>query len=168
MAAALRSPADFQFEFGRDSVRLFSLFGEAEVDYPPGYIIAANQTDARPAWGAWAPDILGLAAIGTFLGAAAGLGAAGHGLFPAGLADLFVQQPRPELSRQLEARRRGPHARRLAAVARRWCSTTWADLTWCSCVSPGLHLVIGWIYLFVSPLFLNRARPAEKKNPFAS
>jgi hypothetical protein len=25
---------------------------------------------------------------------------------------------------------------------------------------------IGWIYLFVSPLFLNRALPAEKKNPF--
>src|ERR1035441_7703480 len=59
---ALRSPADFQFEFGADSVRVFSLFGETELAYPPGYIIAANQTDARPAWGAWAPDILGLAA----------------------------------------------------------------------------------------------------------
>ena len=35
--------------------------------YPPGYRIAANQSDARPAWGAWAPDILGLTAIGTFL-----------------------------------------------------------------------------------------------------
>ncbi|HUC85133.1 MAG TPA: hypothetical protein VL970_08075, partial [Candidatus Acidoferrales bacterium] len=65
---ALRSPADFQFEFGRGSVCIYSLFGEAEIDYPPGYIIAANQTDARPAWGAWAPDLLGLAAIGVFFG----------------------------------------------------------------------------------------------------
>ena len=65
---ALRSPADFQFEFGRDSVRIFSLFGETELAYPPAYIIAANQPDARPAWGAWAPDILGLAALGVFFG----------------------------------------------------------------------------------------------------
>jgi len=25
---------------------------------------------------------------------------------------------------------------------------------------------MGWIYLFVAPMFLNRALPAEKKNPF--
>jgi hypothetical protein len=29
-----------------------------------------------------------------------------------------------------------------------------------------MHLVIGWIYLFVSPMFLQRAQPAEAKNPF--
>jgi hypothetical protein len=29
-----------------------------------------------------------------------------------------------------------------------------------------MHLVIGWIYLFVSPIFLNRLQPREKKNPF--
>jgi len=34
------------------------------------------------------------------------------------------------------------------------------------CFAFGMHLVIGWIYLFVSPLFLNRALPAAKKNPF--
>ena len=34
------------------------------------------------------------------------------------------------------------------------------------CFAFGMHLIIGWIYLFVSPLFLNRAVPAEKKNPF--
>ena len=30
----------------------------------------------------------------------------------------------------------------------------------------GMHLVIGWIYLFVSPIFLNRLQPRERKNPF--
>jgi hypothetical protein len=34
------------------------------------------------------------------------------------------------------------------------------------CFAFGMHLVLGWIYLFVSPMFLNRALPAEKKNPF--
>jgi hypothetical protein len=29
-----------------------------------------------------------------------------------------------------------------------------------------MHLLIGWIYLFVSPLFVRRAIPPEKKNPF--
>ena len=57
---------DFQLEFGSDSVRIFSLFGEMEISYPQNYVIAFNVTDARPAWGAWAPDILGLAAIGVF------------------------------------------------------------------------------------------------------
>ena len=35
------------------------------------------------------------------------------------------------------------------------------------CFAFGMHLVIVWIYLFVSPMFLNRSLPAEKKNPFA-
>jgi hypothetical protein len=35
------------------------------------------------------------------------------------------------------------------------------------CFAFGMHLVMSWIYLFVSPMFLNRAVPVEKKNPFA-
>jgi hypothetical protein len=31
-----------------------------------------------------------------------------------------------------------------------------------------MHFLIGWIYLFVSPLFLHRALPASRKNPFAT
>ena len=31
----------------------------------------------------------------------------------------------------------------------------------------GAHLVLGWIYLFISPLFLARTSPTEKRNPFA-
>jgi len=34
------------------------------------------------------------------------------------------------------------------------------------CFAFGMHLIVGWIYLFVSPLFLNRALPTDKKNPF--
>jgi hypothetical protein len=30
----------------------------------------------------------------------------------------------------------------------------------------GLHLVVGWIYLFIGPMFLRRAVPVKKKNPF--
>jgi hypothetical protein len=34
------------------------------------------------------------------------------------------------------------------------------------CFAFGMHLVLGWVYLFISPLFLNRALPTEKNNPF--
>jgi hypothetical protein len=34
------------------------------------------------------------------------------------------------------------------------------------CSAIGMHLVIGWLYLFVSPMFLNRVVPVKKKNPF--
>jgi uncharacterized membrane protein YgdD (TMEM256/DUF423 family) len=30
----------------------------------------------------------------------------------------------------------------------------------------GAHFVLGWIYLFISPLFLTRSSPPEKPNPF--
>ena len=35
------------------------------------------------------------------------------------------------------------------------------------CFAFGMHLIIGWVYLFLSPMFLNRAEPKEDKNPFA-
>jgi hypothetical protein len=36
------------------------------------------------------------------------------------------------------------------------------------CFAFGMHFLIGWIYLFVSPLFLERAAPPAKKNPFST
>ena len=52
-----------------------------------------------------------------FSGTPAGLGGARDGLFPAGLADLLLQQSRSELPRELAAGRRGPDAGRIVAVA---------------------------------------------------
>lgn len=163
---ALRSPADFQFEFGADSVRVFSLLGEMEFPYPPGYVIAANQTDARPAWGAWAPDILGLAAIGTFLGLLLvwAVLATAYCL-PVWLVCLFTNRDLNFFaSWKLAGAALMPGALLLAG------SLVLYDLSGFDLVQLGfafgMHLVIGWIYLFVSPMFLNRALPAEKKNPF--
>jgi len=165
---ALRSPADFQFEFGRDSVRIFSLFGEAVMTYPPGYIIAFNQTDTRPAWGAWAPDILGLAAIGTFLGLLIVWALLATIYFlPVWLVCLFSNR---DLNLCASWRLAGaalmPGALLLAL------SLVLYDLGGFDivqlCFAFGMHLVIGWIYLFVGPMFLNRALPPEKKNPFIS
>lgn len=163
---SLRSPADFQFEFGRDSLCIFSLFGEAELAYPPGYVFAANQTDARPAWGAWAPDILGLAAIGAFLGLLLVWAALATVYFlPVWLLCLFTNRDLNfRASWKLAGAALMPGAL-LLSLSLALYDLGGFDLVQL-CFAFGMHLVIGWIYLFVSPMFLHRALPAEKKNPF--
>jgi len=163
---ALRSPADFQFEFGRDSIRVFSLFGETELAYPPGLVLAANQTDARPAWGAWAPDILGLAAIGVFFGLLAVWALLATVYFmPVWLVCLFSNRDlnfRASWKLASAALMPGALLLSLSLVLYGLGAFDIVQL----CLAFGMHLVIGWIYLFVSPMFLYRVLPAEKKNPF--
>jgi hypothetical protein len=163
---SLRSPADFQFEFGSDSIRIFSLFGEMEFSYPRGYVIAANATDARPVWGAWAPDILGLAAIGTFFGLLLVWALLATVYFlPVWLICLFTNR---DLNFRASWRLAG--AALMPGALLLSLSLVLYDLRGFDIVQLsfafGMHLVIGWIYLFVSPMFLKRAVPAEKKNPF--
>jgi hypothetical protein len=165
---SLRSPADFQFEFGRDSVRIYSLFGDTDISYPLGYVIAANQTDARPVWGAWAPDILGLTAIGTFFGLMIVWTLLATLYFlPVWLICLFSNRDLNfRASWKLAGAALMPGALLLSL------SLVFYDLGGFDfvqlCFAFGMHLVIGWIYLFVSPMFLNRALPAAKKNPFTA
>jgi hypothetical protein len=163
---ALRSPADFQLEFGRDDVRIFSLFGEAYLDYPNGYLIAANRGDARPAWDAWSPDLLGLAAIGTFFGLLLIWAVLATIYFlPVWLICFFANRDLNfRASWRLAAAALMPGAL-LLSFALLLYDLGGFDLVQL-CFAFGMHLVIGWIYLFVSPLFLNRSLPAEKKNPF--
>ncbi len=163
----LRSPADLQFEFGRDDIRIYSLFGQAYVDYPGGFIIAANRTDARPAWDAWSPNLLGLVAVGTFFGLMLGWAvlATVYSL-PVWLLCFFANR---DLNFFASWRLAGAALMPGALIisgALVFYDLGWFDLVQL-CFAAGMHLIIGWIYLFVSPLFLNRALPAEKKNPFA-
>jgi hypothetical protein len=163
---ALRSPADFQFEFGSDSVRIFSLFGETLISYPRDYVIATNVTDARPAWGAWAPDILGLVAIGTFFGLMLIWAVLATVYFvPVWLICLFTNRDlnfRASWKLSGAALLPGALLLALSLVLYDFGGFDIVQL----CFAFGMHLVIGWIYLFVSPMFLKRALPAEKKNPF--
>ncbi len=163
---ALRSPADFQFEFGTDSVRIFCLFGETELAYPPDYVIAANQRDARPIWGAWKPDILGLAAVGTFFGLLLIWAVLATIYFlPVWLICLFSNRDLNfRASWKLAGAALMPGAL-LTSLSLTLYNLGGFDLVQL-CFAFGLHLVIGWLYLFLSPLFLRRALPAEKKNPF--
>jgi len=165
---SLRSPADFQFEFGRNSVRIFSLFGQTELAYPPGYVIAANQIDLKPAWGAWEPDILGVVAIGTFLMLLMAWPVLASIYFvPVWVFCFFTNRNLGfGASWKLAGAALMPGALLLSLSLSLYVTDDHFDLVRL-CFAFGMHLVIGWIYLFVSPVFLDRAMPSEKKNPFA-
>jgi len=163
---ALRSPADFQLEFGQASLRVLSLLGEFEWDYPPGFIIAANQRDARPAWGAWSPDILALVAIGMFFSLLLvwALLATIYCL-PVWIIGFFCNRDLDFFaSWKLAGAALLPGALIISGAL------VFYGLGACDlvqfCFAMAAHLVIGWIYLFISPMFLKRALPAARPNPF--
>jgi hypothetical protein len=163
---AVRTPADFQFEFGRNSLAIVSLLGEMELRYPPGYIVAANWRDAQPAWGAWSPNLLALTAIGTFFGLLliwAALATVYSG--PVWLVCFFANRDLSwGASWKLAGAALMPGAL-LVSLALPLYELGAFDLVQLG-FAFGMHLVVGWIYLFLSPMFLNRALPGEQKNPF--
>jgi hypothetical protein len=63
-----RSPAHVQVEFGQKDFRVLSLFGCWQRPYPNGWIMAFNQPELEPWWGAWAPALLALVATVVFAG----------------------------------------------------------------------------------------------------
>ena len=163
----IRSPAQFQFEFGEDSLCIYSLFGEAEIFYPADRAFFFNRTDLQPLWGAWAPDILALTAIGTFFGLLLTWFLLATIYFlPVWLICFFANR---DLNFRQSWRLSGaalmPGAL-LMALAFLLYDCGGFDLVQL-CFAFGMHLIIGLIYLFVSPLFLNRALPKQKGNPFA-
>lgn len=163
----IRSPAQFQFEFGGDSLCIFSLFGETEIPYPTGQRFHFNRTDLQPLWGAWAPDLLALATIGAFLGLMLSWALLASIYFPTVWLVCFFT------NRDLNFR----GCWRLAGAALMPGALLMSlslllydfgdfDLVQL-CFAFGMHLVIGWIYLFISPLFLSRQLPKPKGNPFS-
>jgi len=162
----IRSPAQFQFEFGGDSLLIFSLFGVAELDYPSEQSFYFNRTDLEPKWGAWAPDLLALAGLGVFLGLILSwnLLATAYCL-PVWLISFFANR---DLNLAQSWRLGGaavmPGALLMGLSV--WLYGIGAFDLVKLCFAFAMHLIIGWIYLLVSPLFLHHAVPASGNNPF--
>jgi hypothetical protein len=164
----VRSPAQFQFEFGGDSLLIFSLFGEAEIDYPSGQSFYFNRADLHPIWGSWEPVILGIAGVAVFLGLLLSwILLATLYFLPVWLIAFFANRDLPLFQ-----------SWRLAGAALMPGALLMSFSLWLYgvgvfdlvklCFAFGMHFLIGWIYLFVSPLFLHRALPVSGENPFAT
>lgn len=162
--------SDVQVEFGRDSIRVFSLLGYADFYYPynpPDQIVPVSREDLEPLWGAWLAEIravlvaviiLGLLVLWNVLTLVYWL--------PVWLVSFFANR---ELGFLASGRLAGasllPGAL-LLALAIFFYNFGVLDLVQFSFIVCA-HLLLGWLYLFAGLFFLPRpeARP-RKKNPF--
>jgi hypothetical protein len=157
-----------QVEFGRADCKVFSLFGCMQCAYPPRWAAAFNRAELGPWWGAWAPAILAIVAVLVVGGLMLSWASLATVYFlPAWLAGFFANR---DLSLPGSWRLAGaalmPGALLLSAVIVLY---GWGalDLVLLA-ISAVVHLVMGWVYLFVSPLCLpQRQAAAAKENPFA-
>jgi hypothetical protein len=164
----IHSPADVQIEFGAQTIRVFSLLGYQDFPYPPDQIILFNRTDLEPLWGAWEPEWLAI----TLLAVVAGLM-----LLWAALATIYFL---PAWLIGFVANRnlnfRGSWKLAGAALMPGALLLTTAIVLYeiaaldliQFCFLFGAHFALGWIYLFLSQLFLPRnVSTPTKDNPFA-
>jgi hypothetical protein len=164
----INSTADVQIEFGRDGVRFSALLGYTEVPYPDGLLIYCNRPELEPRWGAWRAEILFLAAAATVIGLFACWWLLATLYFlPAWLAGFFVNRDLNfRRSWKLSGAALLPGALLLAAGIVLYDFGA-VDLVQFGFLF-GAHFVLGWIYLFVSLLFVPGIPAASPgRNPFA-
>jgi hypothetical protein len=159
--------SDVQIEFGRETIRVFSLFGYIHWPYPKGYVVAFNRNELEPLWGAWAAELLLIA------GAAAVVGLllswwllATFYFLPVWLLGFFTNR---DLNLHQSWRLAGaaliPSELLLAAAI------VFYGIGFLNLISFlfafGAHFLIGWIYLSLGLLFLPRTAAAPRRgNPF--
>jgi len=162
--------AHLQVEFGQEDLRIYSLPGYEVMEYPPDWTLPFNQAELEPWWGAWQPALLAGAAAMTALGLmlAWTLLAA---IYCAPVRIVSFLENR-DLSWTQSWRLAG--AAMLPGALFLTAGVVCYTLGWMDLIRLGgmfaLHFIIGWIYLFISPLFCPprleaRALPA---NPFAA
>jgi hypothetical protein len=164
----IHSTADVQIEFGNDSVRVFSLLsGYSEIFYLPDRAAPFNRTELEPLWGAWVAEILFIAAatVTVVLLLSWWLLATIYFL-PVRLLGFFADRNLNfRACWKLSGAALLPGALLMAAGVLLYGAGL-LDL-----VSLGFifvaHFALGWIYLFLSQLFLPRIPGTPpQRNPF--
>jgi len=161
----IQATADVQVEFGRNSVRIFSLLGYLEFFYPPDRYAPFNRAELEPIWGAWRAEILFLAAIATVVAFFLVWWILATLYFvPAWIFAFYLNREADfRASWKLSAAALLPGALLLVAGILLY------DFDFLTLVSFGFifgaHFILGWICLFAASFFLPRIPPL-RKNPF--
>jgi len=163
----INSAADFQIEFGKETIEFSALLGYMEIPYPSGWTIPFNRTELEPLWGAWTSTILFAAFMAAALGVLASWWLLATIYFlPVWTLGYFVNRDlNYRASWQLSGAAVLPAAMLLAAGILLYDFGV-VDLVQFGFIF-GAHFVLGWIYLFVSLLFVPGIPAASPKgNPF--
>ena len=163
----INSTADLQIEFGQDEIWSFALLGYTEFPYPDGQVISFNRTELEPLWGAWRSTVLFGAAMATATGLLASWWLLATLYFlPVWLLGYFVNRDLNfRRSWKLSGAALLPGALLMAAGILLYDFGA-VDLVQFGFIF-GAHFVLGWIYLFVSLLFVPGITAAlPKGNPF--
>lgn len=162
--------ADLQCEFGRTSVKLRSVLGYLNVDYPREWQITLNRLDAEAWWGAWRPLVWSASGLALLLGLMLGWRL---------LAIIYVLPVR-FLAFMLDRKANWFRCWSLAIAAQLpgalWASAAilFYSLRQLQLIAFlcafALHFVLVWLYLVFSPANLSPlpAAAAGKSNPFAA
>ena len=163
-----RSTADVQVEFGRDSVRVFSLLGYADFYYPPDEIIQFNRPQLQPLWNAWRAEILFFIALAALVALPVVWWILGTLYFlPVWLAGFFTNRDLSlRASWKLSAAALLPGALLMIAGILLYGLGFFGLITFCFVVAA--HFILDWLYLlFALPFFprISTALP-PRGNPF--
>jgi len=164
----INSAADFQIEFGRETIWSSAMLGYMEIPYPSGQIISFNRTELEPLWGAWTSTILFAAFVVAAIGVLASWWLLATIYFlPVWLLGFFVNRDLDfRASWKLSGAALMPGALLMAAGILLYDFGA-VDLVQFGFIF-GAHFVLGWIYLFVSLLFVPGISTVQPKgNPFA-
>jgi hypothetical protein len=162
--------AQLVVEFGRNDVRVFSLLGYMTIDYPADWSVPFNRTELEPWWGAWEPAILAGAAALTAFGLMVvwTVMATIYCVLVRAITFLGNRDLNWRQSWRLSGAALMPGALLLIVgiICHGLNLTDLIQLGGIAC----LHLAVGWIYLFVSPLFLpcQPSAGVANDNPFAA
>jgi hypothetical protein len=157
-------------ELGERDFKVYSQLGFVQGRYPAGWRIGLNRGEAAPWWGAWAPPILGIAAllvIVSLLLCWTILAALYAG--PAWLAGFFANRA---LSFADSWRLAG--AALMPGCVLLTAAIFFYGMGFLDLIRLGLavaaHLILGWIYIWLSirHLPLHPESEAIKRNPFTA
>lgn len=159
--------ADLQVEFGRSSIRIFSLFGYIDLFYPPHQVMPFNRPELDPLWKAWRAIILffivAMAAIALLI---SWYLLATIYFLPVWLLGFFTNR-----DLDLRASWKLSGAALLPAALLMIAGILLYGLGFIGLVPLGFifgaHFVLQWLYLFFGSMFLSRTSAAAPQgNPF--
>jgi len=166
----INSTADVQIEFGRESCLISSSlgYGYAEFYYLPDRVVPFNRPELEPLWGAWSAEVLFFAFVAAVFALLVSWWLLATIYFlPVRLLAFYANR-----DLDLRACWKLSGAAQLPGALLMAAGILFYNFGFLDLVSFGfvfaVHFAMGWIYLFLSQLFLPRiSDSAPKGNPFA-